>query len=59
MDPKGTGIIRRIDELGRVVIPKHIRKQLNINADENDPLEIFIVEDGILLKKYIPEGEDS
>ena len=46
---KSTGIIRRIDDLGRVVIPKEIRKNLNIK--ENDSLEIFIDGENIILKK--------
>ena len=48
---KTTGIIKRIDDLGRVVIPKEIRSNLNIR--ENDPLEIFVSNDGeVTLKKY-------
>ena len=48
---KATGIIRRVDDLGRVVIPKEIRKQLKIG--ESDPLEIFLSKDGeIILKPY-------
>lgn len=49
---KATGIIRRVDVLGRVVVPKEIRKVLKI--DEGDPLEIFTDKDGIILKKYSP-----
>ena len=45
-----TGIIRRIDDLGRVVIPREIRKQLLIK--EGDQLEIFVNKDEIILKKY-------
>lgn len=53
---KATGIVRRIDELGRVVIPKEIRRTLRIR--EGDPLEIFTDrEGGIILKKYSPVGE--
>jgi len=53
---KATGIVRRIDDLGRVVIPKEIRKTLRIR--EGDPLEIFTDKDGeIILKKYSPIGE--
>ena len=53
---KATGIVRRIDELGRVVIPKEIRRTLRIR--EGDPLEIFTdKEGGIMLKKYSPVGE--
>lgn len=47
---KSTGIIRKIDELGRIVIPKEIRKTLNIK--ESEDLEIFIEEEKIILKKY-------
>lgn len=49
---KATGIIRRIDDLGRVVIPKEIRR--NFGLREGDPLEIFLHEDCICFKKYIP-----
>lgn len=49
---KATGIIRRIDDLGRVVIPKEIRRNLGIR--EGDPLEIFLHEDCVCFKKYIP-----
>lgn len=53
---KATGIVRRIDDLGRVVIPKEIRRTLRIR--ESDPLEIFTDKDGeIILKKYSPLGE--
>lgn len=55
---KATGIVRRIDDLGRVVIPKEIRRTLRIR--EGDPLEIFTDRDGeIILKKYSPIGELS
>ena len=55
---KATGIVRRIDELGRVVIPKEIRRTLRIR--EGDPLEIFTDHDGeVVLKKYSPIGEIS
>ena len=47
---KATGIVRRIDELGRIVIPKEIRRVLRIR--EGDPIEIFTDEDGVVLKKY-------
>lgn len=50
MKLKSTGVIRRIDELGRIVIPKEIRRHLGIREGEN--LEIFIEEDKIVLKKY-------
>lgn len=53
---KATGIVRRIDDLGRVVIPKEIRRTLRIR--ESDPLEIFTDHEGaIILKKYSPIGE--
>lgn len=55
---KATGIVRRIDDLGRVVVPKEIRRTLHIR--EGDPLEIFTDrEGGIVLKKYSPIGELS
>lgn len=47
---KATGIVRKIDELGRIVIPKELRKILNI--DIKDPMEIFTEKDSIILKKY-------
>jgi AbrB family transcriptional regulator (stage V sporulation protein T) len=56
MKTKATGIVRRIDDLGRVVVPKEIRRTLRIR--EGDPLEIFTNhEGGIILKKYSPVGE--
>ena len=55
---KATGIVRRIDDLGRVVIPKEIRKTMRIN--EGSPMEIFTDRQGeIILKKYSPIGEMS
>ena len=55
---KATGIVRRIDDLGRIVIPKEIRRTMRIR--EGDPMEIFTNRDGeILLKKYSPMGELS
>jgi AbrB family transcriptional regulator, stage V sporulation protein T len=58
MTMKATGIVRRIDDLGRVVIPKEIRRTLRIR--EGDPLEIFVDRDGeVILKKYSPIGELS
>lgn len=47
-----TGIIRRIDDLGRVVIPKEIRRKLNLY--EGDPMEIGVDKDLVILSKYIP-----
>ena len=53
---KATGVVRRIDDLGRIVIPKEIRKTLRIK--EGDPLEIFTDKEGeVILKKYSPIGE--
>ena len=53
---KATGIVRRIDDLGRIVIPKEIRRTMRIR--EGDPMEIFTSREGeILLKKYSPVGE--
>lgn len=53
---KATGIVRRTDDLGRIVIPKEIRRTLRIR--EGDPLEIFTDrEGGVILKKYSPIGE--
>lgn len=50
---KSTGIVRKVDELGRIVLPKELRSTLNIN--EKDPLEIYVDEGNkIVLKKYEP-----
>ncbi|TBV85396.1 AbrB/MazE/SpoVT family DNA-binding domain-containing protein [Lysinibacillus sp. OL1] len=49
---KSTGIVRKVDELGRVVLPIELRKTLGIK--EKDPIEIFVDEDKIILKKYEP-----
>ena len=55
---KATGIVRRIDDLGRVVIPKEIRRTMRIR--EGDPLEIYTNVDGeVIFKKYSPIGEIS
>jgi len=55
---KATGIVRRIDDLGRVVIPKEIRRTMRIR--EGDPLEIFTDANGeVIFKKYSPVGELS
>ena len=55
---KATGIVRRIDDLGRVVIPKEIRRTMRIR--EGDPLEIYTDRDGeVIFKKYSPIGEMS
>lgn len=55
---KATGIVRRIDDLGRVVIPKEIRRTMRIR--EGDPLEIYTDREGeVIFKKYSPIGELS
>lgn len=55
---KATGIVRRIDDLGRVVIPKEIRRNLKIK--EGDPLEMFVEDNGVLcLKKYLDQPDFS
>ena len=51
------GIIRRIDDLGRIVIPKEIRRKFKFNVGE--PVEICIAEEGILLKPYNPEPKSN
>lgn len=54
---KPTGIIRRVDDLGRIILPRDVRRQLNIQ--ETTPMEIFVTKDGIFLKKYTPENDCS
>lgn len=55
---KVTGIVRRVDDLGRIVIPREIRRTLNIR--EGDPLEVFVGNDGsITFKKFSPLGEEE
>ena len=49
---KSTGIVRKVDDLGRIVLPIGLRRTLNIN--EKDPLEIFVDNDRIILRKYEP-----
>lgn len=49
---KSTGIVRKVDELGRIVLPVELRRSLNIN--EKDPLEIFVENDKVILTKYAP-----
>ncbi|MHB8122635.1 MAG: AbrB/MazE/SpoVT family DNA-binding domain-containing protein [Desulfuromonadaceae bacterium] len=49
---KATGIVRKVDELGRVVIPIELRRTMNI--EEKDPLEIYVDGESIILKKYEP-----
>lgn len=59
---KSTGIVRKVDELGRIVIPKELRRTMAIN--ESDPMEIYTEGDQVILKKYEPtcifcgEGKD-
>lgn len=50
---KSTGIVRKVDELGRVVLPMELRRTLDI--DSKDPLEIYIDGENIILKKYEPQ----
>ena len=52
---RATGIVRRIDDLGRVVIPKEIRRSMRIK--EGDPLEIYTTQEGVCFRKYSPIGE--
>lgn len=54
---KSTGIVRKVDDLGRVVIPKELRRTLGI--DLKDPLEIYIDGDQIILQKYQPNTEKA
>lgn len=49
---KSTGIVRKVDDLGRIVLPKELRKVLNI--EERDPLEIYVDGNSIMLQKYEP-----
>lgn len=49
---KSTGIVRKLDELGRITLPIELRRSLDVN--ERDPLEIFVDEERIILKKYNP-----
>lgn len=49
---KATGIVRKVDELGRIVIPIELRRTLGIEI--RDPLEIYVDEEAIMLKKYTP-----
>lgn len=49
---KNTGIVRRLDDLGRITLPIELRRTLNI--EDKDPVEIFVSEDSIILKKYEP-----
>lgn len=49
---KSTGVVRKVDELGRVVIPMELRRTMGI--EEKDPMEIYVDEDMIVLRKYVP-----
>lgn len=49
---KSTGIVRKVDELGRIVLPSELRKSLGIEV--KDPLEIYTSGDSVILKKYLP-----
>ncbi len=49
---KSTGVVRKVDELGRIVLPVELRKNLDINI--KDSLEIFVDGDSVILKKYMP-----
>ena len=51
---RATGIVRRIDDLGRVIIPREIRRSMGIK--EGDPLEIYTTEDGVVFQKYRPQA---
>lgn len=53
---RATGIVRRVDDLGRVVIPKEIRRTLNIR--EGAPLELFVEGDKLCFRKYVPSQLD-
>jgi transcriptional pleiotropic regulator of transition state genes len=50
---EATGIVRRIDDLGRVLVPKEIRRKLDIK--DYDPMEIFIEGENIIIRKYNPQ----
>jgi len=52
MNVKSTGIVRKVDELGRIVLPIELRRTMNIS--EKDSVEIFVEGSSIVLKKYIP-----
>lgn len=53
---KATGIVRRLDELGRVVIPKELRRRYGWVKD--DPIEIYTTDEGVILRKYTPQSPD-
>lgn len=51
---KSTGVVRKIDHLGRIVVPKEIRNILDFNT--GDPIEIYVEDELVLLKKYTPQN---
>lgn len=51
---KTLGLVRKLDQLGRITLPIELRRTLGV--EEKDPLEIFVDEDRIILKKYVPAG---
>ncbi|WP_163531453.1 AbrB/MazE/SpoVT family DNA-binding domain-containing protein [Halobacillus ihumii] len=51
---KSTGVVRKVDELGRIVVPKELRRSLDIQ--QRDPLEIYVDNDKIVLQKYTPNN---
>ena len=57
MSIKSTGIVRKVDELGRIVLPIELRRTLNI--ENRDAVEIFVDGPSIVLKKYIPETDKA
>ena len=57
MSIKSTGIVRKVDELGRIVLPIELRRTLNIA--ERDSVEIFVDGENVVLKKYMPEPQKS
>jgi AbrB family transcriptional regulator, transcriptional pleiotropic regulator of transition state genes len=52
---KATGIVRKVDNLGRFVLPKEIRRTMEIK--ENDPLEFYVEDNSVVLKKYTPDED--
>lgn len=54
---KATGIVRRLDDLGRIVIPKEIRNRYKLR--EGDPMEIYATDEGVMLMKYQPETKEE
>lgn len=54
---KNRGIVRRVDDLGRIVIPKEMRKELGVS--DGDPMEMLLIDDGVLIRPYPRAGEIS